>query len=288
MSQKTAGVQACNKLSHAHDRASAMFSGELRAHRHMSDRESRLCELIEYFGWEIGHRAQFATPWFYEDDPRARGYEEALGVDSMVFQILHMYSLFNRMDPERPDFFWIYDGIVERLEALGGPDEVSVLDFGTGLGQIGLSFCLAGYRTVMSDRVSDFLKFVRFLASTRGALPVLHEAHDDHSFFATATDGHPYGLVVEWSAFEHVADTVGALEQITAGLVPGGMFVTTTFFKDWTPELLEHYRRDSQDDQIADQYLSGEADAWLGERFDVLSPPNTIAKVLVRKATASF
>jgi hypothetical protein len=80
-----------------------------------------------------------------------------------------------------------------------------------------------------------------------------------------------------------VADTIGALEQITAGLVRGGLFVTTTFCKDWTPELLEHYRRDSQDEEIAEQYLSGKPDAWLRERFEILSPPSTIAKVLVRR-----
>ena len=149
-------------FSSGHDRAAEVFARRLRAHPHLEERESRLCELIEYFGWETGHRAQFATPWFYEDDPRARGYEKALGVDNMTFQILHMYSLFNRMDPERHDFSWIYDGVLERLEALGGVERVSVLDFGTGLGQIGLSLCLAGYRTVMSDRVPDFLKFVAF------------------------------------------------------------------------------------------------------------------------------
>ncbi len=268
-------------FSAGHERAEEVFRSRLRGHPHLTDRESRLCELIEYFGWETGHKAQYATPWFYEDDPRARGYEKALGVDNMTFQILHMYSLFNRMDPERHDFFWIYDGILERLEALGGPEAVWALDFGTGLGQIGLSMALAGYRTVQSDRVTEFLSFISFLAKNRGVEPVLHHAPTDHSFFDPSSQEGPCGLVVEWSAFEHVADTIPALEQITSSLVPGGMFVTTTFCKDWTPELLEHYRRDSQDDEIADQYLSGKPDEWLRERFEVLSPPNTIAKVLV-------
>jgi hypothetical protein len=61
------------------------------------------------------------------------------------------------------------------------------------------------------------------------------------------------------------------------------MFVTTTFKKDWTPDLIAHYRRDSQDDDIADQYFSAEVDAWLDEHFAVLSPPKTLAKVLVKK-----
>ena len=260
-----------------------MFERKLRAHAHLPDRDSRLCELIEYYGWEIGHRAQFATPWFYWDDERSRFYEQQLGVDGMQFQILHMYSLFNRMDPDRHDFYFLFDGCLDRLEALGGPGEVSVLDFGTGLGQIGLSFALADYRTVLSDRVPDFLDFVRFLARNRGVSPKFHWAETDGTFYDTGADGRSFGLVVEWSAFEHVADTLGALEAITRNLVPGGMFVTTTFKKDWTPEEVAHYRRDSQDESISDQYLDPKIDAWFDERFEVLSPERTIAKVLVRR-----
>jgi 2-polyprenyl-3-methyl-5-hydroxy-6-metoxy-1,4-benzoquinol methylase len=260
-----------------------MFERRLRAHPHLPDRESRLCELIEYYGWEIGHRAQFATPWFYHDDERRHEYARQLGVDGVQLEILHMYSLFNRMDPERHDFHYLFDGCVERLEKLGGPAEVAVLDFGTGLGQIGLSFALAGYPTVLSDRVPDFLDFVRFLARNRDVSPEVHWAETDDTFYDTGADGRKFGLVVEWSAFEHVANTLGALESITRSLVPGGMFVTTTFKKDWTPEMIEHYRRDSQDESIADQYLDPKVEAWLDERFDVVPAERTIAKVLVRR-----
>ena len=270
-------------FSPGHDRAEEVFARTLRDHPHLSDRESRLCELVEYFGWEIGQKARYATPWFYEDDPRARRYEDRIGLRGPVYEILHMYSLFNRMDPEREDFFWIYDGVLARLEELGGPDRVSALDFGTGLGQIGLSLAAAGYRTVVSDRVEAFLDFVGWRAANHGLEPVVHRAETEHAYFDTAADGHPFGLVVEWSAFEHVADAIPALETITGGLVPGGLFVTTTFKKDWTPELIEHYRRDSQDDDIADQYFSPEVDAWLDERFEVRSPPRSLAKVLVRR-----
>jgi len=266
-----------------HDRAEDVYLHRLRDHEHLPDRESRLCELIEYFGWEIGHRAAYATPWFYADDPRNDRYVEALGVEPRTFEILHMYALFNRMDPDAHDLFWIYDGLLRRLEELGGRDEVSVLDFGCGLGQSGLSFALAGYRTVMTDRVPEFLDFVRFLARNRDVQPVLHRAETEHTYYDTAADGRPFGVVVEWSAFEHVSDAIPALERITGGLVPGGMFVTTTFKKDWTPELIAHYRRDSLDEDIADEYLNPQVDAWLDERFDVLSPPRTIAKVLVRR-----
>ena len=267
----------------SHRRAEEVYLRTLRDHPQLSDRESRLCELIEYYGWEIGHRAQFATPWFYEDDPRMVRYAEAMGVETNQLQILHMYSLFNRMDPERPDLFWIFDDLVDRLERLGGPEQVSVLDFGTGLGQIGLSFCTQGYRTVMSDRVTDFLDFIRFRAENHRLAPVLNEAETDYSFYDTGADGHRYGLVIEWSAFEHVHDVIPALETITRGLVPGGIFLTTTFKKDWTPELIEHYRRDSQDDDIADQYFSPEVDRWIDERFEVVNPERSLAKLLIRK-----
>jgi 2-polyprenyl-3-methyl-5-hydroxy-6-metoxy-1,4-benzoquinol methylase len=270
-------------FSTSHDRASEMYAVKLRGHPQLPDRESRLCELIEYYGWEIGHRGQFATPWFYYDDERGRAYVRQLGVEPMQFQILHMYSLFNRMDPDRPDFYHLFDGCLERLESLGGPQEVAVLDFGTGLGQIGLSFALAGYPTVLSERVPDFLDFVGFLARNRGLSPEFHLAESDDTFYDTGADGRKFGLVVEWSAFEHVANTLQALENITHNLVPGGMFVTTTFKKDWTPEAMAHYRRDSQDDSIADQYLDPKIEAWLDERFTVLSPARTIAKVLVRR-----
>jgi SAM-dependent methyltransferase len=266
----------------AHDRAEAMFA-RLRDHEHLPDRESRLCELIEYFGWEIGHRARYAAHWLYQDDPREQRYVQALGVRGKAHSILHQYSLFNRMDPERHDFFWLFDGVLERLERLGGPGRVSALDFGTGLGQIGLSLCAAGYRTVLSDRESEYLRFVRWRAGNHGLEPHVHWAQTDRTYFDTGADGHDFGLVVEWSAFEHVTETIPALEAITARLLPGGMFVTTTFKKEWTPELREHYRRDTDDAAIVEQYMAPEVEAWIDERFDVLAPPRTLARVLVKR-----
>jgi SAM-dependent methyltransferase len=266
------------------ERAERVWRHDLRAHPHLTDRDSRLCELVEFFGFEIAQKAPYATPWLYDDDPRKKRYiEEKLGLDRTTFDILHMYALFNRMDPDRHDLYWIYDGLLRRLELLGGPGVVSVLDFGTGLGQIGLAFAAAGYRTVMSDRVDRYLAFARFLAEVRGLDPVFHEAPTDDTFYDTGQDGHSYGLVVEWSTFEHVYASIPALEAITSGLVTGGMFVTTTFCKDWTAAEIEHYRRDSQDAEIAEQYLSRETDSWIRERFDVLLPPKTIAKVLVKR-----
>jgi 2-polyprenyl-3-methyl-5-hydroxy-6-metoxy-1,4-benzoquinol methylase len=266
-----------------HDRALDVFRNRLRVHRHLeSDYDSRLCELVEYFGYEIAQKAPYCRPWIYWDDPRrARYVHDKLGLDEGTFGILHMYALFNRLDPAGSDMHYIYDGLVTGLDRMG-PD-VAVLDFGCGLGQNGLSFAAAGRETVMVDVVDSYLDFVRFCAELRGLHPVLVQAPAEDDFYDSAADGRRYGLIIEWSTFEHVPDTIGALQRVLGGLVPGGFFVTTTFCKDWTPEAIEHYRRDSADDAISDQYLSGEADAWLREQFDVHSPKRTIAKVLVKR-----
>jgi hypothetical protein len=268
-----------------HERAAEVYAGRLRAHPHLTDRESRLNELVEYFGFDIAQKAPYCTPWFYWDDPRRPRYvQEQLGLDPMTFGIMHMYTLFNRLDPDRHDMYYLYDGLVEQLERLGGPGEVAVMDFGSGMGQTGLSFAVAGYDTVFVDVVERYLDYVRFLAGIRDVEPTFVQSSGEQDFYDTqADDDRRYGLIVEWSTFEHVRDAIGALSRVLGGLVPGGMFVTTTFCKDWTPEEIEHYRRDSFEEEIAEQYLSGEADAWLRERFDVLTPRNTIAKVLVKK-----
>jgi SAM-dependent methyltransferase len=267
-----------------HHRAEQVYEGGLRAHPHLSDRESRLNELVEYFGFDVAQKAPYCTPWFYWDDPRRPRYvQEQLGLEPMTFGILHMYTLFNRLDPDRHDMYYVYDGLLSQLERLGGPGELAVLDFGSGMGQTGLSFAVAGYDTVFVDVVDQYLDYVRFLARIRDLDPTFVQSPGEQDFYDTAGDGRRYGLIVEWSTFEHVRDSIGALSQVLGGLVPGGMFVTTTFCKDWTAEEIEHYRRDSFEEEIAEQYLSGEADTWLRERFDVLSPRNTIAKVLVKK-----
>jgi SAM-dependent methyltransferase len=266
-----------------HEQAKLMYETVLRAHPHLEDRDSRLCELVEYFGYETGAKAQYCLPWFYWDDPRRPAYLEKLGLDEFTFGMLHMYALFNRLDPARPDLYYIYDGLLARLTQLGGPDQVSVLDFGCGLGQNGLAFTAAGYRTLMIDVVDMYLDFVAFLARNRGLEPELLQASSEDEFYDTGADGHAYGVVIEWSTFEHVGGVRQALERVLRGLVPGGMFVTTTFCRDWTPEDIEHYKRDTQDDELASEYLSGEVDAWLRESFEVLSPARTLAKVLVKR-----
>jgi SAM-dependent methyltransferase len=266
-----------------HDRAYGMFAGPLRVHPHLPDQTSRICELIEHYGWETGHKAEYCTPWRFEDDPRWDAYREAMGLDPYMFRILHMYALINRLDPDRHDLFWIYDGLLARLDELGGPGELSVLDFGSGIAQSGLAFALAGYRTVCCEMVGVFVDFFRFMCDVRNVEPVIVQSEHERDYYESGADGHRYGLVIEWSVFEHIYDVIEAVEKITAGLVPGGMFVTTTLCRDWDDEAEAHFRRDTQDERIIDQVLSGEVDEWLRERFEVLSPAKTLAKVLVKR-----
>ena len=83
--------------------------------------------------------------------------------------------------------------------------------------------------------------------------------------------------------FEHIYDVIEAVEKITAGLVPGGMFVTTTLCRDWDDEAEAHFRRDTPGRSDHRPGLSPEVDAWLRERFEVLSPAKTLAKVLIKR-----
>ncbi|HEX8205191.1 MAG TPA: hypothetical protein VF587_03930, partial [Solirubrobacteraceae bacterium] len=149
--------------------------------------------------------------------------------------------------------------------------------------QIGLAFTLEGYRTVLAEKVPEQVAFAKFLGEQRGVDLELYQASGDLDYYDTGADGRPFGCVVEWSVFEHVYELKKCTEAITRGLVPGGIFVTTTLAKDWTPELKEHYIHDAGDEEISDQLFSQEIEGYVNENFDVVSPPDTIAKLLIKK-----
>jgi 2-polyprenyl-3-methyl-5-hydroxy-6-metoxy-1,4-benzoquinol methylase len=248
----------------------------------LSDYDSRLSELIEYFGWETGHKADACRRWFFGDDPRQQRFLDAMGLSFWEYAVMHQYAQFNRFDPERPDMYWLYDEVVERLDRLGGRDAVWVLDFGCGLGQIGLGFALDGYSVVLSDKQPEQLDFARFLCENRRVAPELHYAAEGE-YFDTGRDGRRFGCVIEWGVLEHIADVVACVDNITSGLVPGGVFVTTTLKRDWTDELKEFYVRDAGDAAQAEQLWSEEVEALLAERFEVVRRPRTLATLLVRR-----
>ncbi len=256
---------------------------KLHLHREVDDYESRKLELIDYLGWEKGHKADACRRWFFGDDPKHDEFLKRLDISYWEYSVMHQYALFNRFDRHRTDLFWVWDEIMRRLDALGGPSELSVLDFGSGLGQIGLAFTLEGYRTVLAEKVPEQVAFAKFLGEQRGVDLELYQASGDLDYYDTGADGKPFGCVVEWSVFEHVYELKKCTETITRGLVPGGIFVTTTLAKDWTPELREHYIHDAGDEEISDQLFSQEIEDYVAENFDVVSPPDTIAKLLIKK-----
>jgi 2-polyprenyl-3-methyl-5-hydroxy-6-metoxy-1,4-benzoquinol methylase len=254
----------------------------LHLYESLSDYDSRLSELIEYFGWETGHKADACRRWFFGDDPGQQRFLEATGLSYWEYAVMHQYALFNRFDPERPDMYWLYDEAVERLDRLGRPDSAWVLDFGCGLGQIGLGFALDGYKVVLSDIQPPQLDFARFLCANRDVEPEFHQASEGE-YFDTGRDGRAFGCVIEWGVLEHIANVVECVDNITSGLVPGGVFVTTTLERDWTDELKEFYIRDAGDAAQAEQLWSDEIRSLVAERFEVVRRPGTLATLLVRR-----
>ncbi len=255
----------------------------LHLYPELTELESRLSELIEYFGWETGHKADACRRWFYRDDPKYARFREQLAISHMEFTILHSYAFANRLDPGRPDLFGLYDEVLGRLDALGGPAAVAVLDFGCGTGQIGLAFRQEGYRVVLNDIEPELLEFARFLHANRGLEAETWLSPAPRTAFDTAADGQPFGLVVEWSAFEHTPGLTATLETITGGLVPGGMLVTTSLARDWTPELREHYERDAGDREISDELFGADLAAYVAEHFAEIDCPGSLAQILVKR-----
>jgi SAM-dependent methyltransferase len=279
---------AANRLAPVDDTASRHprahdVLGRLQRFPEVTDDESRVLELIDYFGWETGQKAQACKRWFFADDEALPRYMEDLGISYWEFGIMHQYALFNRFDPRRPDMYWVYDEIVRRLDALGAPEELPVLDFGCGLGQIGLGFALDGYRVVSAEKVPEQVAFARYLFESRGLTPDIYQAEGDRDYYDSGAEGRRFGCVIEWSVFEHIYDLVQCTDTITRGLVPGGIFVTTTLAKDWTPELKEHYIHDSGDEEISDQLFSKEIEDYVAANFEVVSTPGSIAKLLIKK-----
>ena len=282
MSRRSRSRQAAPPCTAQRRRAEEAFR-RLHLYRELTEPESRLSELVEYFGWETGHKADACRRWFYRDDPKYARFRERLGITHMQFTILHSYAIANRLDPQRPDLFPLYDEVVGRLEALGGPAALSVLDFGCGTGQIGLAFRQEGYRVVLNDIEPELLDFAAFLHANRGLEAETWRSPEPRAAYDTAADGQPFGLVVEWSAFEHTPGLIATLGTITGGLVAGGMLVTTSLARDWTPELRAHYERDAGDREISAELFGRGLATYVAERFDVVDCPGSLAKILVKR-----
>src|SRR4051794_2324279 len=174
-----------------HTRAQSVFE-RMHLYKDLSDYDSRLSELIEFFGWETAHKADACRRWFFGDDPKHEPFLEKLGIGYWEYSVMHQYALFNRFDPERPDMYRAYDQTIERLEQLGGPGRLSVLDFGCGLGQVGLGYAMDGYRVVSADKVKEELDFCEFLFRNRELDPHTYQATGDRDYYDTAADAHDF------------------------------------------------------------------------------------------------
>ena len=109
----------------------------LHLYESLSDYDSRLSELIEYFGWETGHKADACRRWFFGDDVKQQRFLEAMGLTFWEYAVMHQYAQFNRFDPERPDMHWLYDEVAERLDRLGGRDRSGCSTSAAGSGRSG-------------------------------------------------------------------------------------------------------------------------------------------------------
>lgn len=273
-------VLAAGDPRHARARAARE---RLRLHKDLSPLESRESELIEYFGWDVASRARACRRWFFGDDPKLEPFLAQLGVTYEQYAVMHQYVAFERLDPDRPDLFWVFDDVLGRLAALGGPRELSVLDFGGGLGETAAAFAGEGFRTVLTDALPYNHDFARFLLANRGLEAEVHLAGRPDDFYDTAADGARFGLVIEWSSLEHVPDVLGAVEKITSGLVPGGIFLSTLLGERPTPEMRAFFERDAGDAEIAAQLFDDRLHDWVHEHFTVEPSPRSIGRVLVRR-----
>src|SRR3954447_7786278 len=177
-------------------RAARAFEA-LHLYRDLPEPESRLSELVEYYGWEVAHRGPACMRWFYRDDPRFHRFLERMDLTYWQFAVLHQYLLFNRFDPGRADMWGVFDEVCERMDTFGGRESLEVVDFGCGLGQFGLGFALDGWRVVLTDVEHELLDFARFLFDNRGLEAEIVQAPAERSYMDTS--GRRLGCVVEWS-----------------------------------------------------------------------------------------
>ena len=254
-----------------------------RIYKSLSHEESRVSELVEYFGWDVASRATACRRWFFGDDERLERFLDKLGISYDQYAVMHQYIAFHRLDPARPDLFWIYDEVLERLEAHGGPDQVTILDFGGGIGQIAAAFAGEGYRTILSDALPYNREFARFMFDNRGLNVEIHAPSAPDDFFDTAADGRQFGLVIESSSLEHVPDVLGAVQAISGGLVAGGTLVSTLLGGEPSAEKRAFFERDAGDAAIAAQLFDSALQAWVREHYVIEARPRTDMQILTKR-----
>lgn len=255
----------------------------LRIYKSLSYEESRISELIEHFGWDVASRATACRRWFFGDDEHLARFLDQLGISYEQYAVMHQYVAFSRLDRARPDLFWIYDEILGRLEALGGRDQLTILDFGGGIGEIASAFAGEGYRTVLSDALPYNRDFARFMLDNRGLDVEIHAPSAPDDVFDTAADGRRFGLVIESSSLEHVPDVLGAVQAISGGLVAGGMLVSTLLGEEPSAEKRAFFERDAGDPAVAAQLFDPGLHAWVRDHYFIEARPRTDMHILIKR-----
>ncbi len=107
---------------------------------------------------------------------------------------------------------------VEALEAARSLRLHSALDFGCGIGSLGLALAVNGLQVTLADVNSTLLDFARFRFERRG-LP----AHFIDLSTGTALHGETFEFIAAVDVLEHIPDPLPALEDMASALQPGGI-----------------------------------------------------------------
>lgn len=246
----------------------------------LTDYESRLQELVDYYGYDKGSKAPYCRVYGGESTP----LRERLGLTHTEYCLLHMVALINRMSPQRDDLFYVFDFALARLDA-AFPDRsrVGIVDLGCGHGQCGLAFCLAGYHVYFVDVQLEYLSWVEFACKSRGLTNyTIVNNHEGKSYLGRALFMHPIAGVIEWSCFEHFADPARAITWVKDILEPAGVFITTTAIIEWTEQKRLEYVLDCGEETTR-RLMSDEFSRVSRDSFTIHDFGTSHADVLVKK-----
>lgn len=276
VAQRSNTVPAPRPPQDPHALAAKVF-WELRIYKELSDYDSRLQDLVDYYGYGVGCKAPYCRIYAGEDE----GIHERLGITEMQYSVMHMHALFNRMCPGRHDMYYIFDRVVQRARETFG-DEFCVIDFGCALGQIGMAFSALGIDAYLVDIQQSYLDFARQLSERRGISahcdPVLLDRLEGYLDLAFPK---PVGVVIESSSFEHIESPLAAYRWCYEVLASGGQFVTSTAVIEWDEETEEHFLQDAGPERFAQ--LRSEEYTKMKDKFrEVLDPERSVFKIMVK------
>jgi 2-polyprenyl-3-methyl-5-hydroxy-6-metoxy-1,4-benzoquinol methylase len=274
------GLWSDEHLRAQHPRAMKIFQEMQKYKYNLTDGESRLQELVDFFGYEKGSKAPYCRVYGGE----STALREQLKVTPTEYCLLHMVALINRMSPQRDDLFYVFDFALERLdEAFPDRSKVGIVDLGCGHGQCGLAFAMAGYHVYFIDVQKDYLDWVEFSCKSRGITNyTIIGNYEGKSAFERTSFKHPIVGVIEWSCFEHFYDPVAAITWVKDILEPSGVFITTTSIIEWTEQKRLEYVVDCGE-ETTKKLMSKEFSSVSRDFFTIHDFTTSHADVLVKK-----